>query len=161
MDRVGQIMTNPLYKDTMEKIRNCEKGRIFCLHGLQHCLDVARIAFIINLEEEMHIRKDLIYGAALLHDIGRASEYKDGIPHEEAGYRLAQEILKQTDYDLEEQQEILEAVHFHRRIPDAQVQGTLSGLIKKADKLSRLCFDCQAEEECFWPDSKKNKTILV
>jgi putative nucleotidyltransferase with HDIG domain len=161
MDRVGQIMTNPLYKDTMEKIRNCEKGRIFCLHGLQHCLDVARIAFIINLEEEMHIRKDLIYGAALLHDIGRASEYRDGIPHEEAGYMLAQEILKLTDYDPQEQQEILKAVHDHRGMPEAQIPGTLSGLIKKADKLSRLCFDCQAEEECFWPDSKKNKTILV
>ena len=37
-----------------------EKSRIFCKHDLQHSLDVARIAYILNLEADLKIEKEII-----------------------------------------------------------------------------------------------------
>ncbi len=152
-------MDNPDYLDAMTAIRNCEKDRVFCRHGLTHSLDVARIAQIINLQINLGIPKDVVYAAALLHDIGRACEYTDGTPHEEAGYLLARQILEESDFSEEEKREILETVLHHRGEPEDEEPESLPGLIKKADKLSRLCFDCEAAEDCFWPESEKNHII--
>ena len=159
MERVQKIMDHPGYLDAMAAIKKCEKERIFCRHGLTHSLDVARIAQIINLQKQLGIPKDVVYAAALLHDIGRACEYTDGIPHEEAGCLLAQKILEESDFSQEERQEILETVLHHRGEPEDEDPESLPGLIKKADKLSRLCFACDAAEECFWPESEKNHII--
>ncbi len=153
-------MNNPRYQDAMTVIKNCEKTRVFCRHGLTHSLDVARIAQIINLQNQLDIPQDVVYAAALLHDIGRACEYTDGTPHEEAGCLLARNILEESEYSLEEKQEILETVLLHRGVPEEDEPTSLPGLIKKADKLSRLCFDCEASEDCFWPENEKNHTIL-
>ena len=68
----------------MEHLAEYEKNRIFCRHGMDHLMDVARIAYIENLEKNCGISKEIIYGAALLHDIGRYLQYTEGIPHERA-----------------------------------------------------------------------------
>ena len=82
----------------MERLAEYEKDRIFCRHGMEHLLDVARIAYIENLENNRGISKEIIYGAALLHDIGRYLQYTEGIPHEKAGEELALEILKDSGF---------------------------------------------------------------
>ena len=69
MDRVNAILANEEYKDWMEQIRRSEKERRFCCHGIDHCLDVARIGMLMNLEEKLGLEPELIYAAALLHDI--------------------------------------------------------------------------------------------
>lgn len=51
MDRVDRIIYNDEYRRLMETVRNKETDRIFCRHGLEHCLDVARIAYIMNIEQ--------------------------------------------------------------------------------------------------------------
>ncbi len=160
MERVQKITTNPRYLNAMAVIKNCEKDRVFCRHGLTHSLDVARIAQIINLEKHLDIPQDVVYAAALLHDIGRACEYTEGTPHEEAGCMLAEKILEESDFSSEEKKEILKTVLLHRGVPEEDEPRTLPGLIKKADKLSRLCFDCEAQEDCFWPENEKNHIII-
>lgn len=70
-----------------------EHDREFCCHQITHLLDVARIAYIKNLEAGLGIDKELIYTAAILHDIGKALQYTDKIPHEIAGEKIAGEIL--------------------------------------------------------------------
>lgn len=65
MNRIENILSDDSYKSYISDIENKEKNRKFCCHGMEHCLDVARIAYIINLEEKTGIDKDLIYAAAL------------------------------------------------------------------------------------------------
>ena len=52
-------------------------------------MDVARIAYIENLEAQLGLEKEDIYIAALLHDLGRVDEYESGIGHHIAGRKRA------------------------------------------------------------------------
>ena len=47
-----------------------------------HFLDVARLMMILNVKEDLKISDDMIYATALLHDIGRHIQYRQGIGHE-------------------------------------------------------------------------------
>ena len=155
MDRVNRILTNEKYKMHLEKINAAEENRLFCCHNMSHFLDVARIAMQLNLEEKLEISKELIYATALLHDIGRHVQYEDGTPHEKASAFLAPEILEECGFDEDEQQIIIEAIGNHRNKKIAP-EKNLSGIIYRADKLSRPCFSCRMEKECDWSKSKKN-----
>ena len=70
MQRVNSICSHPLWKSCVSKIRDLERERIFCCHDTSHFLDVARIAWIENLEKRLAISREMIYAAAMLHDIG-------------------------------------------------------------------------------------------
>lgn len=102
MERINKISEHPLWKLHMTQLKEAEKDRIFCKHGIEHLLDVARIAYIENLEQNCGVSKEWIYAAALLHDIGRFLQYSKGISHEEAGAELAEEILKDCGFNKEE-----------------------------------------------------------
>ncbi len=157
MNRIENILSDDSYKSYISDIENKEKNRKFCCHGLEHCLDVARIAYIISLEEKTGIDKELIYAAALLHDIGRAAEYRDGSPHHETGAEIAEEILSHTGFNPGEIKTICHAITCHKSESDGD---GLSSLLYRADKLSRCCFRCGAYDECYWDEAMKNKTIL-
>ena len=160
MKNIDRIINHPLFRMSMKKIREYEENREFCCHGIEHSLDVARMAYIFNLEEQLGFSKEMIYAAALLHDIGRWKQYGENIPHEEAGAGLAADILKETDFDEDEIREILTAIGAHR---DADVQTevdcSFGRLLYRADKQSRICWLCEAQKECYWPDRQKNMTI--
>ena len=85
MERVNQILQHTLYQSCRRQIDEKEKDRIFCGHDMGHLLDVARLAWIFNLEANQEISKERIYAAALLHDIGRHIQYENGTPHQIAG----------------------------------------------------------------------------
>ena len=51
MERINKISEHPLWKLHMTQLKEAEKDRIFCKHGIEHLLDVARIAYIENLEQ--------------------------------------------------------------------------------------------------------------
>lgn len=101
MDRVNQIWNHPLYQDELNKLQLLETDREFCRHTPEHFLDVARLAYIRALEENAPVSKELIYCAALLHDIGRARQYEDGTPHDEAGAAIAGQILNELGFSME------------------------------------------------------------
>ena len=159
MDRVNLILSNSKYQEYIDKIKQAEEDRIFCLHNMSHFMDVARIAYNINLEEGLEISKELIYATALLHDIGRFMQYEEGTPHELASAELAPEILAETGFEEQEQEEILKAIREHRNKEIAK-EKSLAGIIYRADKLSRPCFACDAEKQCDWKKSKKNMKII-
>lgn len=158
MDRVDKILDQKFFWDCMDNIEKAEKDRRFCLHGIDHGLAVARICYIISLEEGLGFEKDVIYAMALLHDIGRACEYRDGVNHHKAGAELAESILKDADYNAEEIKLICEAIGVHKCAQEGNTKA-LSYLLFKADKLSRNCFACKAYDECYWQDELKNKHI--
>ena len=51
-----------------------------------------------HLRKMLLFSKELIYCAALLHDIGRARQYEDGTPHDEAGAAIAGQILNELGF---------------------------------------------------------------
>ena len=87
MERVNRILSHPLYREYYGKLERLEKDRKFCRHQMGHLLDVARIACIRNLEEGLGLDKEIIYAAAVLHDIGKSLQYEKKIPHETASNR--------------------------------------------------------------------------
>lgn len=155
MDKINEILLNKKYKEALVILEDLEKGREFCKHNIEHFLDVARIAYIKVLEEKLDYSKDIIYGIALLHDIGRVLQYKEGIPHHEGSVILAKEILKETSYNEEEKEAILSAIENHR----CEDENKLNKIIYLSDKLSRNCFSCKSEKECYWSIDKKNLKI--
>lgn len=160
MERINQISDHPLWKLHITQLKESEKDRIFCKHGIEHLLDVARIAYIENLEQNCGISKEMIYAASLLHDIGRFLQYSQGISHEEAGAELAEKILKDCGFNQEEKKEIISAITSHRSIETRQKQN-LAGLIYRADKQSRMCKFCPALSECNWSEEKKNNKLKI
>ncbi len=157
MEKFNLILKNGLYNKYLQDNETCEKNRIYCLHDMRHFLDVARIAYILKLENSLDIGKDIIYAAALLHDIGKWQQYRSGIPHEEASAGLSEEILVQSGYDESEREVIIRAIREHRS--EGEGKSLLGELIYKSDKLSRNCFICKAEASCNWDEGKKNKYI--
>lgn len=164
MKRVNEIWNHPLYQEHYVRLQELEKERKFCRHTMEHFLDVARLAYIFSLERGMQPDergmqpdREIIYSAALLHDIGRAEQYTRGTPHEEAGAVIAGRILEDCGFSEEERAQILEAVSGHRAYPGKSI---LAELIYEADKKSRNCFLCAAENGCYWPEEKKNMEII-
>ena len=163
MKRVNAITAHPLYRRCYARLEELECGRIFCRHQMPHLMDVARIAYISSMEQGLGIEKEVIYAAAILHDIGKYAQYEDGTPHEQAGEKIASEILEtlpeEASFSEEEKRMILTAVRGHRRLrEDAEV---LEKLLYTSDKASRMCFSCPAERACGWSIEKKNMEITV
>lgn len=157
MKRVNKIIENNEFISANKSIKIYEKNRAFCKHNLKHFLDVARISYILNLEKQLGINKEIIYAAALLHDIGRFKQYEDKTPHEIASGSIAENILRTCEFQEEEIKTIVEAIIRHRSEPKELID--LESVIYAADKLSRNCFSCKAENKCNWSKQKKNYII--
>ena len=159
LELANQIINNPHYARLTGALDDIEKDRIFCRHDMEHFLNVARIAVILCNERGIEADADVIYSAALLHDIGRIAEYTSGTPHDEAGISIAGEILAQTECSEAKKAEILRLVASHRKA-DAH-RSELETVFYLADKKSRSCFCCAAREQCNWPEYKRNYKIGV
>lgn len=159
MERVRNIQAHPLFQASVQGLLDTEKDRVFCRHTLEHFLDVARLMYIYSLEDGAGIRKDVIYAAALLHDLGRYAQAVDGTPHEIAGAQIAAAILKDCGFTESETQAVRAAILGHRDPGSAVGGDRLSSYLYRADKASRSCFACAAREGCYWPADKKNLWI--
>lgn len=162
MERVHKVYEHPLFRKCLEKNQEAEKERVFCRHDMTHYIDVARLSYIFSLERGYIISKEEIYAAALLHDIGKWKQYKDGTPHEKASALLAEEILQEAGFSEEENVRILGAILCHRISDEKKKKenGQLAEILYDADKISRACYACPAEKECNWAEDKKNRKII-
>lgn len=146
MVRIEKIRFHTQYIEFMNRNAEYESTRIFCHHDFQHVLDVARIAYILALENKLSILKEVIYAASLLHDIGRWKEYAEGVDHASESAILASPILVQCGFTREECDSILFAIGHHRT--KGQDQNSLGWVLFEADKKSRLCCKCLTRETC-------------
>lgn len=187
MKYVKRLLEETEYLQWVEELEQAEAERIFCRHGLSHSLDVARIGWILTLERGQagtgkpgEALKEKIYLTALLHDLGRLSEAKQGTPHHRAGAALAEQLLARIQYPKEDRQEILAAISAHRGAGKSPAtdrewgeQGPsrdtghrsiqkdeLIHLIKEADNRSRNCFFCSAAAQCNWSKDRRNQGIF-
>ncbi|MBO5473103.1 MAG: HD domain-containing protein [Lachnospiraceae bacterium] len=159
MERVNKILNHDLYKEYLERNEQAEAERRFCRHNVGHLLDVARIGMLFNLTEAYGLPEELVYAAALLHDIGRFRQYEDGTPHERASAQLAPQILRECGFDDNETDVITEAIGNHRNAAVLE-ERNLNGLLYRADKASRACYICAAAQECNWSGRKKNQDLI-
>lgn len=149
MGRVNQLLDDEEYYRSMQKINVIEKERLYCKHGFEHGLNVARIAYAYLLEQgDNFLSKELVYAAALLHDIGRWVEYETGEDHAEASVRLALPILKACQYNTEDIQVILIGIREHRLHHEAGLT-SLGKALALADDWSRDCRNCSAQSSCY------------
>lgn len=154
---MNSILNSEKFKEYLSKNKESEKERKFCGHDLQHFVDVARIAYIMTLENNLKIDKEIVYATALLHDIGRWMQYNEGVSHEIASYELAEDILIECGFNVEEKTMVLNAILNHRK--KVNNKGTFDEIFYLSDKLSRNCFNCKAIDECNWSEEKKNYKI--
>lgn len=160
MDQINALYNHPKYQEALRDIQEAEKDRVFCGHDFQHFLDVARIGYIYVLEEGLAYSKEVIYAFALLHDIGRAEEYRTGEDHHLLSGRMAEAILSDLNFSSGDKSLILEAIDKHRGHGQEGLD-SFSALMKKADKASRACYRCPAQKDCYWDINKKNMKIEV
>lgn len=161
MQRVRQLLADKEFKTHLEKISSRENQRHFCKHDLAHFMDVARICYQLWLEagcpQRALIDKEIIYAAALLHDIGRWQEY-DGVgDHALISARLADTILKRMAFSPVRVELMTKAIAGHRKLQGGE--GILGELLYRADKLSRHCFLCEAQTDCYKYSSLKHQDI--
>lgn len=172
MLEIEYIRNHPLYQNCYMRLQKAEKERKFCCHTMEHFLDVARIAWILNLEQDLKIRKPVIYSMALLHDIGKYRQYEEGYPHEKASAEIAEILFQELpkgSFSEEEEHAILHAIQNHRvqRIDwikqkeNLDLSQALECLLYTADKKSRACYSCPSEQECNWTIEKKNMEIEI
>lgn len=178
MSRVDAVFSHPDYIENLRKNEEAERDQEFCHHDMEHFLNVARLSYIFSMERGYEIPKEEIYAAALLHDIGKWRQYQEGIPHEEASAVIAEQILRDTGFSQAERERILYAIQNHRKPlweqPETKAEINveinvkskeksemrLAQILYDADKMSRNCFLCNAQELCDWDGEKKNQKIL-
>jgi uncharacterized protein len=158
MERLQAVLSHPDFEVYLKLNEEQEVNREFCGHQLQHALDVARICYILCLEEgqdsilleklgsgSISQARELIYAAALLHDIGRWKQYLNpGLDHAQEGAILAKPILQDAGFNQDEIKVGLAAIRAHRN----SQAGGLGRLLYRADKLSRNCIKCGVRLKC-------------
>ncbi|KUO73842.1 MAG: phosphohydrolase [Desulfosporosinus sp. BRH_c37] len=159
MARVNQLIENEDYISYLDKIDFLERERLFCKHGFEHGLNVARVAYAYLLEkEELLLPKEIVYAAALLHDIGRWVEYETGEDHAEASTRLALPLLEACSFSLDEIQVILKGIREHRRHPEDNLS-LLGAALALADDWARDCHSCSAQARCYKFNLTMNQVV--
>lgn len=160
MQIINDIISHPKYQNYYNQISSLEKSRVFCKHDMTHFLDVARIGYIMILEDGATIPKEDIYIVSVLHDIGRFEQYLHNEPHEKASARLIVDILKDLNITEDKIKNYQLAISNHRNA-DIKDNLDLSGYLYRGDKASRPCHSCPEEGNCSWSLSKKNMTIKI
>ncbi|SHM79117.1 HD domain-containing protein [Ruminococcus flavefaciens] len=159
LETANKILGNSTFRRRLEELEILEKERIFCGHGLEHLLAVARMTMLICNERNIAAEADIVYSAALLHDIGRVEEYTQGVPHETAGAEMARQILAEIGCCREKTEKITGLILSHRKGGDKADK--LKAAFYEADKKSRMCSFCKAQDECNWSKEKRNYNIEV
>lgn len=162
-----RILENKEYKFYIEKINELEKDRIYCGHGLNHFFTVAKICIVLARECGIDVDEDIVYGAALLHDLGRYDINTDN--HEVVSCKLAEKILPECGYEPIKILEIVDLITSHRgRYFISEIlqlrktkQLDLKECFKVADQISRKCFECRAIDSCKWKEEEKIKFEIV
>jgi uncharacterized protein len=147
--RVNQILQHELYEEYDRKNKLAEAKRVFCRHGSDHGLNVARIAYIYLLERgETSLSKEVIYAAGLLHDIGRWVEYETQEDHAQVGARLAPQILRDCGFSEQEVEVIVQGILEHR-LKFSEEASILGQALLQADDWERDCKNCESKTLCY------------
>lgn len=168
--RYSEIINNKEYRRLLMEVEDLEENREYCRHGLEHLLDVARISYIMILEDNANISKDLVYAAALFHDIGRGKAYQSGGNHDKVSADIAKKLLPDYGYNNDEVNQICDAIVSHsgrvnieefKKKRQDKIKLSIADYLKVSDQLSRNCFSCKVSDNCKWNEEEKNTNIKI
>lgn len=172
MERLNAILRDRTYQEFVKRNQELEQSRVSCCHTFEHMLDVARIVYVLMLEdrafidwlhsehiEDANVGRELIYTVALLHDIGRWEEYETGESHALISGRYAEVLMEKHGYTAQEIKLAVVAIQEHRS--SCTPTTILSSYIQRADKLSRLCLCCDVQELCSNRDRMETREGLL
>jgi len=109
----------------------------FPCHDYEHVLRVYNTS--TKLAEEEKANLFVVEPAALMHDLGRADEFRNPeIDHAERSVELASEILKNIDYPLALHGPIYQAISEHRFSKNIKPSNLESAILQDADRLDAL-----------------------
>lgn len=150
MEKINKILTDKRFQEYVDKNLMAEKDREFCNHSFEHMLSVARIAYILVLEQDLEseFSRETVYASGLLHDIGRWKEYETGKDHALLSAELARVILEEAGFDRKETAGIIRAIKDHRGSEETK-RDLLGDILHRADILSRPCWNCPVGEKCY------------
>jgi len=146
MEMTNKILRHPEFIRYLELNAKAERERKFCRHDMGHAIDVARVAYIIALENKYNLDRDIVYAAALLHDIAKWKQYSEGVDHASEGSILAGQILKDVGMNAQDAELILDAIQSHRT--KGKSNSPLGMVLYAGDKACRLCSQCSVIGEC-------------
>ncbi|MHB1652452.1 MAG: HD domain-containing protein [Desulfitobacteriaceae bacterium] len=148
MERINQVIQGKDFQQYLQKTAELEQQRLYCKHGFDHLLAVARIACVYLLEHgENNFEKEIVYSAAILHDLGRWVEYQTGEDHAVVSARLAGPLLEENGFAPEEVRLILQAILEHRKHRD-ECLSPLGKALALADDWARDCWNCAGQDTC-------------
>ena len=168
--RYSEIINNKEYRRLLMEVEDLEENREYCRHGLEHLLDVARISYIMILEDGAEISKDIIYAASLFHDIGRGKAYQSGGNHDKVSADIAKKLLPDYGYNNDEVNQICDAIVSHsgrvnieefKKKRQDKIKLSIADYLKVSDQLSRNCFSCKVSDNCKWNEEEKNTNIKI
>ncbi|MDA8229213.1 MAG: HD domain-containing protein [Desulfitobacterium hafniense] len=147
MERINRIVESQQYWDYLKMIEEHERNRVYCNHGFDHAITVARISYIYLLEQGHRFSREIVYASALLHDIGRWVQYENGEDHAIAGVRLAQDILADAGFSTAEIEQIVTGIREHR-VHTGELASPLGNALALADDWARDCRNCKVQDTC-------------
>lgn len=162
MEKINRILFDDAYRLYLLKNKALEEHRSFCHHNFEHLLAVARLTYLLLLEQDgRFISKEMAYSAGLLHDIGRWKEYQGEGEHAGHSAELAGAILERAGFKPSERELILRAIAQHRHHEPEEHRSPLSEALFKADNMARLCFSCAAQQDCRNADRRPHRAGLL
>ena len=166
--QIDRLLQHPMYRARLELLQELERKRDFCGHNLEHFMKVGRIAEYVVAKNELLFAEEVVWGAALLHDMGRVEQYRQGISHEKASVAFAREILFSLDWNVSDIDMVCEAIGSHshrqcaadrwRKMPELV---SLTEVISFANQFSRTCYKCHMADACKWTEEEKIQKAYV
>ena len=173
MRRVNAVINHWVYQDYYKRIEKIEKDRIFCCHQMIHLLDVARIAYITNLEQNLGFDKEVIYTAAVLHDIGKSFDHDVEGTHVSLGVDLLKKYKEKDEviwgmeaHHGDTEPKTIEAILVQAAdIVSASRPGarkeTVSAYIKRLQKLEEICDSYKGVDKSYAIQAGREVRIIV
>ncbi|MHA1769167.1 MAG: HD domain-containing protein [Candidatus Thorarchaeota archaeon] len=105
-------------------------------HTLDHTVRVYRLAMQIGREVGADLR--VLGAAAILHDVGRAREAREGISHAILSGEMSIDILKSLGFSESEIRGIVDAIRTHRFSEGLEPNSLEGRILSDADKIDAM-----------------------
>ena len=106
-------------------------------HDFSHTQRVYNMAILIS--EGDNVDMEIVRTAVLLHDVARHKQDCGEINcHAEEGAKMAEKILKETDFPKDKIKEVVYAISVHRHSADVKSETREADILQDADRLDAL-----------------------
>lgn len=121
-----------------EMFLKIEKHMLSCMNdGAHDCWHIYRVLYLaLDIANGLHVDKDVLIAACLLHDIGREAQYKDSkCDHAIVGAEMAYDYLCKVGWPEDKADHVKSCISTHRYRTSNPPENTEAKILFDADKL--------------------------